>query len=121
MGEFSKVQGNKGKGQMNYPNYKLNNQDCLTWLSSQREGSFQTIILDPPYNVNYRYASYRDNKSPHEYLYEQLLVLARCERLLKVGGSLFYLNYPEFAGEIWGRVDFLRKVKWLSWVYHSHL
>ena len=106
---------------MNYPNFKLNNQDCLTWLSSQREGSFQTIVLDPPYNVNYRYSQYRDNKSPHEYLFEQLLVLAKCERLLKAGGSLFYLNYPETAGEIWVRVQFLDKVEILPWVYHTHL
>jgi site-specific DNA-methyltransferase (adenine-specific) len=106
---------------MNYPNFKIDNQECLTWLSSQGEGSYQVIVLDPPYNVNYRYSSYRDNKSPHEYLFEQLLVLAKCERLLKPGGSLFYLNYPEFAGEIWGRVEFLKKVKWLSWVYHPHL
>src|SRR5690348_138411 len=106
---------------MNYPNFKIHQGECLTWLPSQGERSFQAIILDPPYNVGYRYASYRDSKPPHEYLYEQMLVLARCERLLKPGGSLFYLNYPEFAGEIWGRADFMKKVKWLSWVYHSHL
>src|SRR5580658_10471989 len=106
---------------MESPNFEVKTQDCLTWLSSQREGSFQVIVLDPPYNVGYRYAHYRDTKSPHEYLYEQLLVLARCERLLMPGGSLFYLNYPETAGEIWGRVNFLDKVEWLTWVYHTHL
>src|SRR5438105_3617657 len=100
-------------------NFKLNNQDCLTWLSSQEPGSFQLFVLDPPYNVGFRYSKYKDTKPPHEYLYEQLLVLAKCESLLKPGGSILYLNYPETAGEIWGRVDFLDKVKWLSWVYHS--
>ena len=106
---------------MDYPNFELKTQDCLTWLPSQKEGSFQLIVLDPPYNVGYRYNQYQDTKPQHLYLNEQLLVLSHCQRLLKEGGSLFYLNYPETAGEIWGRVDFMKKVKWLSWVYHSHL
>lgn len=102
-------------------NFELKNQDCLTWLSSQREESYQLFVLDPPYNVGYRYGKYKDTKPQHLYLNEQLLVLSYCERLLKPGGSILYLNYPETAGEIWGRVNYLNKVKWLSWVYHTHL
>jgi DNA modification methylase len=106
---------------MNYPNFKLKTQDCLTWLPSQREGSFQLIVLDPPYNVGFRYREYRDTKPYKQYLFEQLLVLTHCARLLKEGGSLFYLNYPETAADIWGEVDFLERIEWLPWVYHSHL
>jgi adenine-specific DNA-methyltransferase len=101
--------------------FELINQDCLAWLPAQKAGSFQAFILDPPYNVGYRYGKYRDSKSPAIYLHEQMLVLAHCARLLKPGGSLFYLNYPEFAGDVWHEVDFLNRVKWITWVYHTHL
>jgi adenine-specific DNA-methyltransferase len=106
---------------MDISGFDLKNQDCLNWLTGQKPGSFQLFVLDPPYNVGFRYREYRDIKSPHEYLQEQLLVLARCERLLKPGGSILYVNYPETAGEIWGKVSFLDKIKILPWVYHSHL
>jgi DNA modification methylase len=101
--------------------FELQNQDCLTWLRAQKPGAFQTIILDPPYNVGFRYGTYRDSKPASVYLHEQMLVLAYCAQLLQDGGSLFYLNYPEFAAEVWGRVDFLQKVDLLPWVYHTHL
>jgi tRNA1(Val) A37 N6-methylase TrmN6 len=93
----------------------------LAWLQAQKPGTFQTIILDPPYNVGFRYGTYKDAKPPAIYLYEQMLVLARCAELLHEGGSLFYLNYPELAAEVWARVDFLTKVDLMPWVYHSHL
>ena len=106
---------------MTPPAYRLETQDCLTWLSRQKAGTFQLFVLDPPYNVGYRYGRYKDQKPRHLYLNEQLLVLSHCEQLLKPGGSVFYLNYPENASEIWGKVDFLDKVEIRTWVYHPHL
>ena len=106
---------------MGYPNFKIHQGDCLTWLPSQAEGSFQLLVLDPPYNVGFRYGKYRDTKPRHVYLNEQLLVLAHCEGLLREGGSILYLNYPEMAGEIWARVDFLKKFEMIQWVYPTHL
>jgi len=103
------------------PTFRLECQDCLAWLQAQKPGTFQTIILDPPYNVGFRYGAYKDTKPPAVYLCEQMLVLAHCAELLQEGGSLFYLNYPEFAGEVWGRVDFLKRFKIRPWGYHTHL
>jgi DNA modification methylase len=104
-----------------HPSFDLKDLDCLAWLPTQKVGSFQTIVLDPPYNVGFRYGTYRDSKPAHIYLHEQMLVLGYCAELLQEGGSLFYLNYPEFAAEVWGRVDFLTKVDLMPWVYHTHL
>ena len=106
---------------MQTPTYKLDNQDCLPWLSAQKAESFQTFIIDPPYNCNYKYRTYKDNKPPHHYLLEQLLVLSHCQRLLKPNGSIFYLNYPETVAEVWARVDFLNKVEWINWTPHAHV
>ncbi len=101
--------------------FRLETQDCLSWLPAQKPGSFRLFILDPPYNVGFRYGKYRDTKPDAVYLHEQMLVLAHCAESLQEGGSIFYLNYPEFAAEVWGRVDFLKKVDLLPWVYHTHL
>lgn len=103
------------------PTFNLENKACLNWLSDQKDKNFQLFVLDPPYNVDYGYNQYQDNKPPHQYLHEQLLALAHCERLLKPGGSVLYLNYPELAADIWARVDFLKRFKWVNWVYHAHL
>jgi site-specific DNA-methyltransferase (adenine-specific) len=100
---------------------EITNKDALAWLETQKPETFSLFILDPPYNVGYRYSSYEDNKPTAQYQLEQLLVLSHCQRLLKPGGSIFYLNYPETCAEIWARVDFLQKVDWLPWIYHSHL
>jgi site-specific DNA-methyltransferase (adenine-specific) len=94
--------------------------EALSWLQAQEPDSFQCLLLDPPYNVGYRYNAFEDTKPRHQYLAEQVLVLSLCQRVLKPGGSLFYLNYPETGADLWGRVDFLEKVDWLPWVYHSH-
>jgi DNA modification methylase len=99
----------------------LENADCMTWLASQKEESFQLIILDPPYNVGYKYNQYQDTKPQHHYLLEQLLVLSHCQRLLKPNGSIFYLNYPEVAAQIWARVDFLDYFEWINWTPHAHV
>lgn len=102
------------------PEIQIVQAEALNWLQAQEAESFQCLILDPPYNVGYRYATYRDELPGHEYLHEQLLVLSRAKRILKPGGSLWYLQYPEALAEIWARVDFLDKVDWLAWVYHAH-
>ncbi len=99
----------------------LENADCMTWLTSQKEESFQLIILDPPYNVGYKYNQYQDTKPQHQYLIEQFLVLSHCQRLLKPGGSVFYLNYPETAARIWAEVDFLDRFEWINWTPHAHV
>ena len=81
--------------------FELKTQDSLSWLMAQKDESFQLFVLDPPYNVDYLYNQYQDNKPPEQYLHEQLLVLSHCKRLLKEGGSILYLNYPELAADIW--------------------
>ena len=101
--------------------FNLECRDCLSWLGAQRKGSFQLFVLDPPYNVGYKYGQFKDSKPPAIYLHEQLLMLAHCAELLCEGGSILYLNYPEMASEIWGRVDFLTKFELMPWVYHAHV
>jgi adenine-specific DNA-methyltransferase len=101
--------------------FNLECADCLSWLEKQHKGSFRLFVLDPPYNVGYKYSQYKDEKPSSIYLHEQLLVLAHCAELLQEGGSIFYLNYPEMASLVWAQVDFLTRFKQIQWTYHAHV
>lgn len=94
--------------------------ESLEWLKSQESNSFDAFILDPPYNVSYKYNTFKDNKPQQDYIDEQLEILKECNRCLKDSGSILYLNYPENAADIWARVDFMNRFDWINWVYNVH-
>ena len=97
--------------------------DCIDIMRTISNSSIDLCIIDPPYNVNYQYNSYKDNLSFKEYLHWQLDVLKEVERVLKLNGSLFYLNYPEFNSHVYCNLesDFdLKPIEIITWVYNTH-
>jgi len=85
---------------------------------------FDAIITDPPYNVNYKYNTYRDNLSDDDYFKSQIQFLRECERILKENGQLAYLNYPEFNSRIFVALeeDFeMKPYEIMAWVYPTNL
>jgi len=97
--------------------------DCMEIMSTIPDGSIDLCIVDPPYNVNYQYNRYNDNLSFKDYLQWQLSVLKEVERVLKLKGSIFYLNYPEFNSHIYCslEMDFnLKPIEIITWVYNTH-
>lgn len=96
--------------------------DALTLLKNTPSGSVHAVITDPPYNVNYKYNSYKDALSWDEYLRWQLDIIRECERILTPDGSLFYLNYPEFNSSMWVAMQEmkLKPVELIAWVYNTH-
>lgn len=100
--------------------------DAIEQLRATPSDSIDLIVTDPPYNVGYKYSSYKDNLSLHEYTSWQQEVVDECYRVLKPGGSLFYLNYPEFNSLMWCYLlsDFkandLTPQDLIAWVYNTH-
>lgn len=97
--------------------------DCLEELKKLPENSVDLIVTDPPYNIGYKYASYKDTLSEQEYFDWQIEVLRECERILTENGSLFYLNYPEFNSKVFVALseDFeMKPVEIIAWVYNTH-
>ena len=98
--------------------------DCIEVMRGMEPGSVDCVIADPPYNVGFAYATYRDNMPFHEYLQWQLDILREVARILTEDGNCFYLNYPEAAAYVWAAtqeaVDGLTGVEWLTWIYHPH-
>lgn len=42
--------------------------DCVALMKKMDSGSVDLAIVDPPYNVNYEYDMYSDNKTPADYM-----------------------------------------------------
>ena len=78
-------------------------------------------LIDPPYNIGYKYNTYKDNLSWEEYYYQQKTVLLGIRQILKTKGSILYLNYPEQAAIIWSQMlKYYKPIDWISWIYHQH-
>ena len=90
------------------------------WFNTIPNNSVQLFVLDPPYNLGYKYNTFKDKKPQDQYLNEQTLIIANGMSKLKEGGSLFYLNYPETAADIWARFKPEERFKWITWVYNVH-
>lgn len=74
----------------------LNNiyrEDCLSFLEKlfSEDIKVDVIVTSPPYNINKKYGSYRDNKSRSDYLRWMTDLAKKCFKVLKSDGS-FFLN-----------------------------
>ncbi len=98
--------------------------DCLEVMRDLPDGCVDAVVMDPPYNIGYKYRDYADRIPMDDYRAWQLAIIDEAGRVVKDGGSLFYLHYPEFASYIWCAVgeDMPRwaQVDWITWVYHAH-
>lgn len=94
--------------------------DNVEWLEALEPESVQCFILDGPYNVNFKYNTFKDQLPTDVYIKQQLNVLRLAKRALKPGGSIFTLNYPDNASRIFaGAESFLNPVRQIAWVYNT--
>lgn len=104
---------------------KLINNDCMDWLSEVSDESIDLAIIDPPYNVDYKYNDYIDNMAHEEYMKRQIDVIQEIECKLKYGGSLVYITYPELAAEIYTYFKYhsisMNPIERCTWVYNTNL
>ena len=100
--------------------WSVSRSDNLAWLKSLAPGSVQTFILDPPYNCNFKYDTYKDDLPVDVYIERELERLRFAYEALGEGGSIFYLNYPDNASRIFGAAEkFMSPVRQISWVYNT--
>ena len=92
------------------------NADCLKFINSQEfkkltKGKQVVIVTDPPFNVNYHYGEYKDNKDKDEYL----------KWLTDIFNdySLVLIHYAESIIEISHAINKIPS-KVVSWVYNSN-
>jgi len=65
------------------------NGDCIEGMRALPDGCVDLIVADPPYNLNKDFGEWNETKRKAEWLSWTRSWLNECERVLKVGGSIF--------------------------------
>ena len=74
--------------------------DCIKFMETLDEDSFDLIFADPPFNIGIKYDRYKDNLSYEEYYSWSKQWINATHRLLKKTGSIYIAIGDEFAAEI---------------------
>jgi len=90
--------------------------DCLKVMSDIEDSSVDVCFADPPFNLEKKYASYKDQKPGEQYLDWCRSWLCEMVRITKPTGSIFVHNIPKwltyFAGILNGIAHFRH---WIAW------
>jgi len=79
---------------------KIIHWDCNIEVSKLENNTIDLCIIDPPYNVNYKYTWYKDNLEHKDYINWQIWLIDDIWCKLKEWWSLIYITYPELWAEI---------------------
>lgn len=102
--------------------HKIINGDCLTELKKMPSESVDLVVTDPPFNIGYKYETYKDRMSNGEYVNWCKGWLTECIRLMKPGASLYLINYPENNAHILPFIqENLTFKRWLTWHYPTNI
>lgn len=75
---------------------KVTNQDCLEVLSKIEDNAVDMTFADPPFNLEKKYTSYKDQKPANEYLDWCEKWIHEMVRITKPSGSIFVHNVPKW-------------------------
>ena len=93
--------------------------DCLEKIKEIETNSVQTVWTDPPYNINYVYDLYKDQRDDYFQWCKRWIV--ECFRVLKEDGSIFikmwYANMPKIC-QILEEIGFKQR-NIIIWKRHS--
>ncbi len=95
---------------------KVHNQDCIALMESIPERSINMIFADPPFNLNKKYNSYKDNLAFDDYMRWTERWLRECARVLTDDGSLFLYNIPKLLAHTTPILNSLLEFRhWIAW------
>ncbi len=95
---------------------KAHNMDCLELMQSMPEDSVNMIFADPPFNLNKKYSSYKDNLPFGEYMKWTAEWLSEACRILRPDGSIFVYNIPKLLTYTSGILNNLAEFRhWIAW------
>ena len=95
---------------------KVNLGDCLDLMKSMPANSVQTIFADPPFNLNKKYTTYKDNLALEEYFNWTKCWIKEGLRVLKPDGSFFIYNIPRLLIRTSNILsDYAHFRHWIAW------
>jgi len=74
--------------------------DCLQQFPAIESGSVNLLFVDPPFNINYDYQAYADNKKPEHYLEWCEKWIAECYRVTANHGTFWIAIGDEYVSEL---------------------
>lgn len=90
--------------------------DCLKIMSQIEDNSIDMCFADPPFNLEKKYTSYKDQRPPKEYLDWCRLWLTELLRITKPTGSILVHNIPKWLTYYAAILnDFACFRHWISW------
>ncbi|NVN94798.1 MAG: hypothetical protein HXX18_05895 [Bacteroidetes bacterium] len=103
--------------------HTIYNSNCLDVLKQLPSNSVQLVVTDPPYNIDLKYNTYKDNKKWTDYYDELGEVIKEIERILTNDGSFYLINYPEVNARTIPYFDKTKLIfkRWLTWHYPTNI
>lgn len=95
---------------------KVTEGDCLDILSRIEDNTIDVCFADPPFNLEKKYTSYKDQKPVVEYLDWCKCWLREMVRITKPTGSIFVHNIPKwltYYASILNDIAYFRH--WIAW------
>lgn len=95
---------------------RVNSGDCLSILSNIEDNSVDMVFADPPFNLEKKYSSYKDQKPEEEYVDWCKRWLREMVRITKPTGSIFVHNVPRwltYYACILNEIAYFRH--WIAW------
>jgi len=111
---------------MKKKNHLVLQGDCLEVMKTLPKNSVDLIFTDPPYNQNIPYIKkdFKDKQTPENYLSWLKERVKMMNSLLKEGGSMYIMNYPEWNARILSFLEDDLKLKlrrWIVWHYPTNV
>ena len=95
---------------------KVHNVDCIELMRSMDAESVDMIFADPPFNLNKKYTSYKDNLPFEKYMEWTEQWIIECCRILKPDGNLFVYNIPKLLTHTATILNQLAEFRhWIAW------
>ncbi|MEN6300792.1 MAG: site-specific DNA-methyltransferase [Anaerolineaceae bacterium] len=90
--------------------------DCIEFMSKMEDNCVDICFADPPFNLEKKYTSYKDQKPDSEYLEWCKVWLSEMVRITKPTGSIFVHNIPKwltYFASILNEIAYFRH--WIAW------
>lgn len=100
--------------------WELHEGDCMEIMQGMDPESVDAVVTDPPYNIGFKYATYKDNMPQEDYIKWQTEMVTMAGKLIRPGGSFFYLHYPEVASRMFWQDTGMDRLKLIAWIYNQH-
>ena len=90
-----------------------------TMMIEHINANVQTWIIDPPYNIGFKYNKHNDSMDQEDYNYFNHKIAKEMFKKTDDKGSMFYINYPEICAKQLIEIEKAgwKLNQWLTWVY----